>query len=182
MISYNNSAPNAVNNVGQFGATEGSIGAYKSAAEYAADSKYWAMLSQKNYNSIDEILKEVERLYAEGSLLKEDIEQLKFDFENQNQMLLGLIQQTVEAVDNTNTAIGEANAATDRANQAVQDVLTQLDKVSNMSVVATTLPPGAPATGSFDNSTGVFSFGIPEGQPGKDGRMEQMVQSLILGM
>uniref|UniRef100_A0AAU6NU68 Peptidase S74 domain-containing protein n=1 Tax=Escherichia phage 1-6bf TaxID=3117708 RepID=A0AAU6NU68_9CAUD len=169
MISYNNSAPNAVNNVGQFGATEGSIGAYKSAAEYAADSKYWAMLSQKNYNSIDEILKEVERLYAEGSLLKEDIEQLKFDFENQNQMLLGLIQQTVEAVDNTNTAIGEANAATDRANQAVQDVLTQLDKVSNMSVVATTLPPGAPATGSFDNSTGVFSFGIPEGQPGKDG-------------
>ena len=36
MISYNNSAPNAVNNVGQFGATEGSIGAYKSAAEYAA--------------------------------------------------------------------------------------------------------------------------------------------------
>ena len=170
MISYNNSAPNAVNNVGQFGATEGSIGAYKSAAEYAADSKYWAMLSQKNYNSIDEILKEVERLYAEGSLLKEDIEQLKYDFENQNQLLLGLIQQTGEAIDNTNTAIGEANAATDRANQAVQDVLAQLDKISNMSVVATTLPPGAPATGSFDNSTGVFSFGIPEGQPGKDGK------------
>lgn len=170
MIRYNNSAPNAVNNVGQFGATEGSIGAYKSAAEYAADSKYWAMLSQKNYNSIDEILKEVERLYAEGSLLKEDIEQLKYDFENQNQILLGLIQQTGEAIDNTNIAIGEANAATDRANQAVQDVLTQLDKISNMSVVATTLPPGAPATGSFDNSTGVFSFGIPEGQPGKDGK------------
>lgn len=170
MISYNNSAPNAVNNVGQFGATEGSIGAYKSAAEYAADSKYWAMLSQKNYNSIGEILKEVERLYAEGSLLKEDIEQLKSDFENQNQILFGLIQQTVEAIDNTNIAIGEADAATDRANQAVQDVLTQLDKISNMSVVATTLPPGAPATGSFDSSTGVFSFGIPEGQPGKDGK------------
>lgn len=170
MISYNNSAPNAVNNVGQFGATEGSIGAYKSAAEYAADSKYWAMLSQKNYNSIGEILKEVERLYAEGSLLKEDIEQLKSDFENQNQILLGLIQQTGEAIDNTNTAIGEANAATDRANQAVQDVLTQLDKISNMSVVASTLPPGASATGSFDSSTGVFSFGIPEGQPGKDGK------------
>lgn len=169
MISYNNSAPNAVNNVGQFGATEGSIGAYKSAAEYAADSKYWAMLSQKNYNSIGEILKEVERLYAEGSLLKEDIEQLKSDFENQNQILFGLIQQTVEAIDNTNIAIGEADAATDRANQAVQDVLTQLDKISNMSVVATTLPPGASATGSFDSSTGVFSFGIPEGQPGKDG-------------
>lgn len=170
MISYNNSAPNAVNNVGQFGATEGSIGAYKSAAEYAADSKYWAMLSQKNYNNIGEILKEVERLYTEGNLLKEDIEQLKSDFENQNQILLGLIQQTGEAVDDTNTAISDANAATDRANQAVQDVLTQLDKISNMSVVATTLPPGAPATGSFDNSTGVFSFGIPEGQPGKDGK------------
>lgn len=170
MISYNNSAPNAVNNVGQFGATEGSIGAYKSAAEYAADSKYWAMLSQKNYNSIGEILKEVERLYAEGSLLKEDIEQLKSDFENQNQILFGLIQQTVEAIDNTNIAISEADAATDRANQAVQDVLTQLDKISNMSVVASTLPPGASATGSFDSSTGVFSFGIPEGQPGKDGK------------
>lgn len=169
MISYNNSAPNSVNNVGQFGATEGSIGAYKSAAEYAADSKYWAMLSQKNYDNFGEILKEVERLYAEGALLKEDIEQLKSDFENQNQILLGLIQQTGEAIDNTNTAIGEANAATDQANQAVQDVLTQLDKISNMSVVATTLPPGAPATGSFDSSTGVFSFGIPEGQPGKDG-------------
>ena len=170
MISYNNSAPITVNNVGQFGATEGTFGAYKQAAEYAADSKYWAMLSQKNYNSIDGILKEVERLYAEGSLLKEDIEQLKYDFENQNQTLLGLIQQTGEAIDNTNIAIGEANAATDQANQAVQDVLTQLDKISNMSVVATTLPPGSPATGEFDSSTGVFSFGIPEGQPGKDGK------------
>ena len=169
MISYNNSAPTAVNNVGQFGATEGSIGAYKSAAEYAADSKYWALLSQKNYDNIDEVLKEVERLFTKGELLKEDIEALKLDFENQNQLLMGLIQQTGEAIDNTNTAINNANAATDNANQAVLDVLAQLDKISNMSVVASTLPPGTPATGSFDSETGVFSFGIPEGLPGKDG-------------
>lgn len=169
MISYNNSAPTAVNNVGQFGATEGSIGAYKSAAEYAADSKYWALLSQKGYGSMDEVLKEVERLFTEGALLKEDIEALKLDFENQNQILMGLIQQTGEAIDNTNTATNNANAATDSANQAVQDVLAQLDKISNMSVVASTLPPGTPATGSFDSATGVFSFGIPEGLPGRDG-------------
>lgn len=170
MISYNNSAPTAVNNVGQFGATEGSIGAYKSAAEYAADSKYWALLSQKNYDNIGGILKEVERLFTEGELLKEDIEALKLDFENQNQVLMGLIQQAGEAVDNTNTAINNANAATENANQAVRDVLAQLDKISNMSVVASTLPPGTPATGSFNNETGVFSFGIPEGMPGKDGK------------
>lgn len=169
MISYNNSAPTAVNNVGQFGATEGSIGAYKSAAEYAADSKYWALLSQKNYDNMDEVLKEVERLFTEGKLLKEDIEALRLDFENQNQILMGLIQQTGEAIDNTNTAINNANAATDSANQAVLDVLAQLDKISNMSVVASTLPPGTPATGSFDSETGVFSFGIPEGLPGRDG-------------
>lgn len=170
MISYNNSAPTAVNNVGQFGATEGSIGAYKSAAEYAADSKYWALLSQKNYGNVDEVLKEVERLFTEGEFLKEDIEALRLDFETQNQILMGLIQQTGEAIDNTNAATNDANAATDSANQAVQDVLAQLDKISNMSVVASTLPPGTPATGSFDSSTGVFSFGIPEGLPGKDGK------------
>lgn len=163
MISYNNSAPTAVNNVGQFGATEGSIGAYKSAAEYAADSKYWALLSQKGYDSMDEVLKEVERLFKEGALLEEDIEDLKRDFENQNQVLTDLIQQTEEAIDNTNTA-------TENANQAAQDVLAQLDKISNMSVIVSTLPSGTPATGSFDNETGVFSFGIPEGLPGKDGK------------
>lgn len=163
MISYNNSAPTAVNTVGQFGATEGSIGAYKSAAEYAADSKYWALLSQKGYDNVGEVLKEVERLFTEGALLKEDIEDLRRDFENQNQILVELVQQTGEAIDNT-------NAATENANQAVRDVLAQLDKISNMSVVASTLPPGTPATGSFDNATGVFSFGIPEGLPGKDGK------------
>lgn len=162
MISYNNSAPNAVNNVGQFGATEGSIGAYKSAAEYAADSKYWAMLSQKNYNSIDEILKEVERLYAQGLLMESDIEQLKNDFEEQNQALLGLIQSTGTAIDNT-------NAATELSKEATREVLAQLDIISNMTVQTTLLPPGSMATGSYDNTTGVFSFGIPEGQPGRDG-------------
>ena len=162
MIVYNNQAPKNVNNVGQFGATEGSIGAYKSAAAYAADAKYWALLSQKSYDSMDGVLKEVERLFKEGTLLEEDIEDLKRDFENQNQILTGLIQQTGEAIDNINTA-------TENANQAVRDVLAQLDKISDMSVVVSTLPPGTPATGSFDNETGVFSFDIPEGLPGKDG-------------
>lgn len=162
MIGYNNSAPKAVNNVGQFGATEGSIGAYKSAAEYAADAKYWALLSQTKYSSIEEILAEVERLYAQGRLLKEDIEQLKTDFETQQQDLLGLIQSTGTAIDNT-------NAATELSKEATQQVLAQLDIISNMAVQTTLLPPGSMATGSYDNSTGVFSFGIPEGQPGRDG-------------
>lgn len=162
MISYNNSAPKAVNNVGQFGATEGSIGAYKSAAEYAADAKYWALLSQTKYSSIEEILAEVERLYAQGRLLEEDIKQLKDDFETQQQILLGLIQSTNTAIDNT-------NAATELSKEATQEVLAQLDIISNMTVQTTLLPPGSMATGSYDNSTGVFSFGIPEGQPGRDG-------------
>lgn len=162
MISYNNSAPKAVNNVGQFGATEGSIGAYKSAAEYAADSKYWALLSQTKYSSVGEILDEVERLYTQGHLLEEDIKQLKIDFEAQEQILLGLIQSTGQAIDNT-------NAATELSREATQEVLAQLDIISNMTVQTTLLPPGSLATGSYDNSTGVFAFGIPEGQPGRDG-------------
>lgn len=58
----------------------------------------------------------------------------------------------------------------DKFSSDVNEAKEQLDRISNMSVVATTLPPGAPATGSFDSSTAVFSFGIPEGQPGKDGK------------
>ena len=162
MIGYNNEAPKAVNNVGQFGATEGSIGAYKSAAEYAADAKYWALLSQTKYSSVEEILAEVERLYAQGRLLEEDIKQLKNDFEAQEQILLGLIQSTGEAIDNT-------NAATELSKEATQEVLAQLDIISNMTVQTTLLPPGSLATGSYDNATGVCSFGIPEGQPGRDG-------------
>ncbi len=162
MISYNNEAPKAVNNVGQFGATEGSIGAYKSAAEYAADAKYWALLSQTKYSSVDEILAEVERLYAQGRLLEDDIKQLKNDFESQEQVLLGLIQSTGTAIDNT-------NAATELSKEATQNVLAQLDIISNMTVQTTLLPPGSLATGSYENTTGVFSFGIPEGKPGRDG-------------
>lgn len=162
MISYNNAAPKAVNNVGQFGATEGSIGAYKSAAEYAADAKYWALLSQTKYSSVEEILAEVERLYVQGRLLEEDINQLKNDFEAQEQTLLGLIQSTGTAIDN-------ANAATELSKEATQQVLAQLDIISNMTVQTTLLPPGSLATGSYDNATGVFSFGIPEGKPGRDG-------------
>ncbi|QPL11059.1 tail fibers protein [Escherichia phage ES17] len=162
MIVYNNQAPKNVNNVGQFGATEGTIGAYKSAAEYAADSKYWALLSQTKYSSVEEILAEVERLYAQGHLLEEDIKQLKSDFESQEQVLLGLIQSTGTAIDNT-------NAATELSKEATQNVLAQLDIISNMTVQTTLLPPGSLATGSYDNATGVFAFGIPEGKPGRDG-------------
>lgn len=162
MIVYNNQAPKNVNNVGQFGATEGSIGAYKSAAAYAADAKYWALLSQTRYGSVEDILAEVERLYAQGLLIEEDIIQLRSDFETQQQVLLGLIQST-------NTAIVNTNAATELSKEATQAVLDQLDIISNMTVQTALLPPGSMATGSYDNSTGVFSFGIPEGKPGRDG-------------
>lgn len=49
MIVYNNQAHlRLLTTLVKFGATEGSIGAYKQAAEYAADSKYWALLAGLN--------------------------------------------------------------------------------------------------------------------------------------
>ena len=63
MAIFNNQDPQRENNVGQFGATDESIGAYKQAAEYAKDAEYWAKLSQQRIESIDELLKVVEELY-----------------------------------------------------------------------------------------------------------------------
>lgn len=167
MIVYNNQAPDAVNNVGQFGATEGSIGAYKQAAEYAADSKYWALLAESKFGTIDDLIAEVERLYQQGVLMKQDIEDLKQDFKDQDARLMSLIAQT-------NAAVSDANNAVALINQKLIEVQNQLDVLLGMSVNVTTLPPGTPATGSFNPNTGVISLGIPEGDPGKDGSVKDL--------
>lgn len=167
MIVYNNQAPDAVNNVGQFGATEGSIGAYKQAAEYAADSKYWALLAESKFGTIDDLIAEVERLYQQGVLMKQDIEDLKQDFKDQDARLMSLIAQT-------NAAVSDANNAVALINQKLIEVQNQLDVLLGMSVDVTTLPPGTPATGSFNPTTGVISLGIPEGDPGKDGSVKDL--------
>lgn len=167
MIVYNNQAPDAVNNVGQFGATEGSIGAYKQAAEYAADSKYWALLAESKFGTIDDLIAEVERLYQQGVLMKQDIEDLKQDFIDQDARLMTLVAQT-------NAAVSDANNAVALINQKLIEVQRQLDVLLGMSVDVTTLPPGTPATGSFNPTTGVISLGIPEGDPGKDGSVKDL--------
>lgn len=167
MIVYNNQAPDAVNNVGQFGATEGSIGAYKQAAEYAADSKYWALLAESKFGTIDDLIAEVERLYQQGVLMKQDIEDLKQDFKDQDARLMTLIAQT-------NAAVSDANNAVALINQKLIEVQRQLDILLGMSVDVTTLPPGSQATGSFNPDTGVISLGIPEGDPGKDGSVTDL--------
>ncbi|AUM57595.1 putative fiber protein [Escherichia phage LAMP] len=167
MIVYNNQAPDAVNNVGQFGATEGSIGAYKQAAEYAADSKYWALLAESKFGTIDDLIAEVERLYQQGVLMKQDIEDLKQDFRDQDARLMSLIAQT-------NAAVSDANNAVALINQKLIEVQNQLDVLLGMSVDVTTLPPGTPATGSFNPNTGAISLGIPEGDPGKDGSVKDL--------
>lgn len=167
MIVYNNQAPDAVNNVGQFGATEGSIGAYKQAAEYAADSKYWALLAESKFGTIDDLVAEVERLYQQGILLQQDIEALKQDFKDQDARLMQLIAQT-------NAAVSDAQNALALMDQKMIEVQERLDILLGMSVDVTTLPPGNEASGHFDPNTGVISLGIPQGVPGKDGTVTDL--------
>lgn len=167
MIVYNNQAPTNPNNVGQFGATEGSIGAYKQAAEYAADSKYWALLAESKFGTIDDLIAQVERLYQQGVLLREDIEDLKQDFAAQDVRLMNLIAQT-------NAAVADANNSVALIDQKIVEVQKQLDILMNMKVTVTTLPPGSQATGSFDNQTGEIKLGIPEGEKGADGSVTDL--------
>lgn len=167
MATYNNSSPTDVNNVGQFGATEGTIGAYKQASEYAADAKYWALLAESKFGSIDELMVEVERLFKQGELLAEDIEQLKQDFAEQDARLMQLIAET-------NAAVSDANNAIAVMNQLIAEIQERLDILLGMTVEVVTLPPGSEATGSFDPDTGVISLGIPEGDKGADGSVTDL--------
>ena len=167
MIVYNNQEPTNPNNVGQFGATEGSIGAYKQAAEYAADAKYWSLLAEAKFGTVDDLIAEVEKLYQQGILLREDIEALKQDFKDQDARLMQLIAQSNAAVANANNAIALIN-------QKLVEVDKQLDILLGMTIEVTTLSPGQPATGEFDPTTGKISLGIPEGLPGKDGSVKDL--------
>lgn len=167
MITYNNSAPGDVNNVGLFGATEDTIGAYKQASEYAADAKYWALLAENKFGSIDELMAEIERLFQEGVLMREDIEKLKQDFIEQDARLMQLIAEA-------NAAAANAQNAVDLVDAKLIEIQKQLDVLLGMTVTVETLPPGSNATGSFNNQTGEIHLGIPEGEAGKDGSVTDL--------
>lgn len=158
-IFINNGDVTNPNNVGQFGATEESIGAYKQAGEYAQDAEYWAKLAEHGYGSIDELLKVVEELLKQGVLLAQDIEDLKRDFAAQDERLTQLISQTNAAVDSANNAIILMD-------QKIAEVQAQLDILKNMYVTVETLPANTPATGTYDPTTGELHLGIPQGAPG----------------
>lgn len=159
VISRNDEKPNNTENVGQFGAEIGTIGAYKQAYEYARDAEYWAKLSQKGINSIGELLEEVRRLYEKGELLEEDIRQLKIDFQKQDERLMVLIAQSNEAISDINNTVKTID-------QKLIEIDKQLDVLLNMYVTTETLPAGADATGSFDPNTGEIKLGIPRGADG----------------
>lgn len=162
MAIFNNQDPQRESNVGQFGATDESIGAYKQAAEYAKDAEYWAKISQQGIENINDLLVVVQDLYEKGELQLEEIEQLKRDFAAQDARLIQLIAQT-------NGVITDANNTIDKMDDKLAEVQAQLDILLAMDVSVTTLPPGTDATGNYNPQTGLISLGIPEGQPGKDG-------------
>lgn len=167
MATYNNQAPTAVNNVGLYGATDESIGAYKQASEYAADARYWALLAESKFGTVDDLIAEVERLYQQGILMRADIEQLKQDFENQDAHLMVLVAEA-------NAAASNAQNAVDIVNQKLIEIQAQLDLLLAMKVTVETLPPGSEATGSFNNQTGEIHLGIPEGEKGAAGSVTDL--------
>jgi hypothetical protein len=159
MPIFNNQDPQRENNVGQFGATDESIGAYKQAAEYAKDAEYWAKISKENITTIEDLLVVVEDLYRKAELQEQDINQLKADFRNQDARLMQLISQTQAATD-------EANNAIQTIDQKIIEVQNQLDIMVGMYVTVDTLPPNTPASGTFDSATGELHLNIPQGASG----------------
>ena len=55
------------------------------------------------------------------------------------------------------------------ANAAAQAANTAAATLNNLSATANTLAPGSSATASYDSSTGVMAFGIPQGARGESG-------------
>lgn len=63
-------------------------------------------------------------------------------------------------------ALTDLKAEASAAAQAAQDAADTLD---NITATANTLTPGSSATASYNSSTGVFTFGIPQGATGASG-------------
>ena len=167
MAIFNNQDPQRENNVGQFGATDESIGAYKQAAEYAKDAEYWAKISESGIKTIEDLLVVVEELLKTSAMQAQDIEDLKAAFAAQDDRLMQLISQT-------NAAVADANAAIEIMDQKIIEVQKQLDILAAMYLTVNTLPPGSPATGSYNPATGEMILNIPEGEPGKDGSVKDL--------
>lgn len=62
-----------------------------------------------------------------------------------------------------------ANAAAQAANTAAAAATAAAETLDNLSATATTLAAGSSATASYDGSTGVMTFGIPQGAQGPKG-------------
>lgn len=74
-----------------------------------------------------------------------------------------IINTNVEGIYNDLT---DATAAANQAAQAANDAAEAL---GDITATATTLAPGSSATASFNSSTGVMTFGIPQGATGQSG-------------
>lgn len=73
-----------------------------------------------------------------------------------------------------------ANAAAQAANTAATAATAAAETLEDLSATATTLEAGASATASYDSSTGVITFGIPQGAQGPRG--ESGITTQIRGM
>lgn len=62
-----------------------------------------------------------------------------------------------------------ANAAAQAANTAAAAATAAAETLDDLSATATTLAAGSSATASYDGSTGVMTFGIPQGVQGPKG-------------
>lgn len=162
-IFVNNQPVQGANNVGQFGATAGSIGAYKQAAEYARDAEYWANIAKTGINGLDAIVKHVEDLYAQGAIQQSEIAQLRIDFANQNSTLNTQIAKVIQSTNNADTKVNQMDSK-------LKDVDARLQKLSNLTIDVKELPSTGTAYGTFDNTTAHFEFGIPKGDPGTNGK------------
>lgn len=162
-IFVNNQPVQDANNVGQFGATAGSIGAYKQAAEYARDAEYWANIAKTGINGLDAIVKHVEDLYAQGAIQQSEIAQLRIDFANQNSTLNTQIAKVIQSTNNADTKVNQMDSK-------LKDVDARLQKLSNLTIDVKELPSTGTAYGTFDNTTAHFEFGIPKGDPGTNGK------------
>lgn len=153
--------------VSQFGADNSNVQRYKQAFEYAADAEYWAKIAKGDISTIENLIQTVQQLYQEGQLQKADIDKLKQDFLTQDSRLMALLSQG-------QAALAQANNSIATINQKIIEVTKQLDLIKNMHVTVNQVAHNVPASGSFNNTTGEFTFNIPEGAAGASGSVSDL--------
>ena len=80
------------------------------------------------------------------------------------------------AASSATTAAGSANTAATAANTAAQSVNAAIAKIDNMTVDSENVDPGGSASATISEVSGHkhIHFGIPRGQPGRDGVIAQI--------